>query len=135
MKVVLEPFALMPERAHPTDAGLDLKSPIDVWIHPGEHVIIDTGVHVEIPDGYVGLITSKSSLMGKGITSRGTIDSSFRGSIKAVLFNHGKEGYLLNKGDKATQLVLLPIVTPEIEVVDELSSTERGSGSFGSTGK
>lgn len=135
MKISLEPVSYVPERAHPEDAGLDLRSPVDAWIHPGEHAIIDTGVHVAIPVGYVGLITSKSGLMANGITCRGTIDSGYRGSIKAVLYNHGKEGYKVEQGNKVCQLVLLPIITPELEIVSHLDNTERGDGGFGSTGK
>lgn len=135
MKVVLDDGAYLPTRAHPSDAGLDLLSPVTCWLHPGHHIMIDTGVHVEIPDGHVGLITSKSGLMSKGITSRGTIDSSFRGSIKAVLYNHGSEGYLIHEGDKITQLVIMPIIIPELELVDELSETDRNEAGFGSTGR
>lgn len=135
MRIKLENYAMLPTRGHPSDAGLDLYSPVDVWLHPGEHTMIDTGVHVEIPDGYVGLITSKSGLMAHGITSRGTIDSTYRGTIKAILYNHGREGCIIRKGYKITQLVILPIVIPEIEVVDELSETDRGENGFGSTGK
>ena len=97
--------------------------------------MFDAGVHVQIPPGYVGLITSKSGLMGKGITSRGTIDSGYTGSIKAVLYNHSNESYLVRKGDKITQLVLLPIITPELELVDALEETDRADGGFGSTGR
>lgn len=135
MKIVVDEGAYMPERAFRDDAGLDLKSTVDTWVHPGEHKIIDTGIHVQIPVGYVGLITSKSGLMGKGMTVRGTIDAGFVGSIKAVMFNHGEEGYLIHKGDKICQLVLLPIITPELEFVDCLDETERGSQGFGSTGR
>ena len=134
MKIKLSDTAFMPERAHKTDAGLDLKSPYDVWIHPGEHKMIDTGVSVAIPDGYAGLLTSKSGLMSKGLTSRGTIDSSYRGSIRVVVYNHGTEGYAVHKGDKITQMVLVPIITPDLVVVDELNETDRGEGGFGSTG-
>lgn len=129
MKVMLDNFAYMPTRAHYNDAGLDLYSPVSLWLHPGQHEMIDTGVHVAIPDGYVGLITSKSGLMGKGITSRGTIDASYRGSIKAVLYNHGEEGYQI------TQLVIVPYLCPAIEYVDELDETDRNDGGFGSTGR
>lgn len=135
MKIQLDAGAKMPTRGHKTDAGLDLYSMTDGYVYAGEHAIFDTGVHVEIPQGYVGLITSKSGLMGKGITSRGTIDSGYTGSIKAVLFNHGAESYLVRKGDKITQLVLLPIITPELELVDALEDTERASNGFGSTGR
>lgn len=133
--IKLDEQAIEPRRAHPTDAGLDLFTPENFWIHPGEHKRIDTGVHVAIPAGYVGLITSKSGLMSKGVTCRGTIDSGYTGSIKAVLYNHGSEGYAFHKGEKITQLVILPCLTPEIEITDELPFTERGDNGFGSTGR
>ncbi len=134
MKVVVEEWAIKPTRAHPTDAGLDLYSPVDLWLHPGEHKTIDTGVHVEIPAGYVGMITSKSGLMSQGITSRGTIDQGFTGRIRAVLYNSGQDGIKIRRGYKITQLVIVPCIMPELEFVDELEETDRGANGFGSTG-
>lgn len=134
MKVVLDEGAFAPERAHAHDAGLDLRTPEDFWLHPGEHCCIDTGVHVEIPEGYVGLLTSKSGLMAKGITSRGTIDAGYTGSIKAVLYNHSAEGFAFSKGAKITQLVIIPVMYADVEIVDRLGNTERADGGFGSTG-
>ena len=136
MKIKLEKKAIMPVRAHTNDAGLDLFSPVDATIPAGDQITIDTGVHVEIPAGYVGLLTSKSGLMRKhGITNRGTIDCGYTGSVGAVLFNHGREDYQVHRGDRITQLVLVPCMTPELEIVDELDVTERGNHGFGSTGK
>lgn len=135
MKIKLDPGAYEPTRGHATDAGLDLRTPISFWLYSGEHKKIDTGVHVQIPKGYVGLITSKSKLMDEGITSRGTIDAGFTGSIKAVMYNHGGEAKLFRAGDKITQLVVLPCVIEDIEYVTELEETERGDGGFGSTGR
>lgn len=135
IKVKLDDGAFVPTRAHTKDAGLDLYSPVRKIIRANDWEAIDTGVHVEIPEGYVGMITSKSGLMcGEGITSRGTIDYGYTGSIKAVLFNHSKRDYIVERGRKITQLVLVPIITPEIELVDELEDTERGDGGFGSSG-
>ena len=133
MKIVVYGNGIVPTRAHPTDAGLDFYCPQSVMVPPRGRAIIDTMVACEIPTGYVGLITSKSGLMAKGITSRGTIDSDFRGHIRAVMYNHTDEPYWFGRGDKCTQMVLLPIITPELEVVTELSETERGTGGFGST--
>ncbi len=135
LRVKLDEGAFEPVRAHPSDAGLDLKSTRTFWLHPGHQEFVDTGVHCEIPEGYVGLLTSKSGLMKKGLTTRGTIDSSFRGSIGVVVYNHGSEGIKIEAGQKITQMVLIPIITPIVEIVDELSETERGDGGFGSTGK
>lgn len=136
LNVMLDPGAIMPTRAHSKDGGLDLYSPIRQVIRANDREGIDTGVHVAIPEGYVGLITSKSGLMAnEGITCRGTIDAGYTGSIKAVLFNHSRKDYIVEKGQKITQLVIVPIITPEPELVDSLDDTERGEGGFGSTGK
>lgn len=135
MKIKLDANAKLPLRAHPQDAGMDLFSRDTTYIHPGEQELFDTGVHVEIPQGYVGLLTSKSGLILKGITSRGTIDSGYTGSIKVVLQNSGAEGYLVKAGDKITQLVILPCLCPGIELVARLDDSERGAAGFGSTGR
>ena len=138
MKVMLDkPIgAKMPTRAHPWDAGLDLYSPVRQVIRANDWVSIDTGVHIEIDKGFVGMITSKSGLMAKeGITSRGTIDCGYTGSIKAVLFNHSRKDYIVEKGQKITQLVIVPCLLPELELVDSLKETDRGDNGFGSTGR
>ena len=135
MRIVVYGNGIVPTRAHATDAGLDFYCPEDVVVPARGRAIIDTLVACEIPDGFVGLITSKSGLMAKGITSRGTIDSQYRGHIRAVMYNHTNEPYQFHRNDKCTQMVLLPIITPELEVVTELSETERGEGGFGSTDK
>jgi dUTP pyrophosphatase len=136
MKIAISPGGIMPTRAHPYDGGLDLYSPVRKIIRANDWESIDTLVRVAIPENFVGLITSKSGLMAKeGITSRGTIDSGYVGSIKAVLFNHSRKDYIVEKGQKITQLVITPIITPELELVDDLGETDRGDGGFGSTGK
>lgn len=134
LKIVLD-GGILPTRAHPNDAGLDLYSPVRQVIRANDRASIDTLVKVAIPKGYVGLITSKSGLMAEGITSRGTIDCGYNGTIKAVLFNHSGKDYIVEKGQKITQLVIMPIATPKLEVVDSLEETERGNGGFGSSGK
>jgi len=135
MQIKLYPGAYMPVRAYADDAGLDLRSPYDVIVYPHDRVVIDTGVHVAIPRGHVGFLKSKSGLMANaGLTSDGTIDCGFNGSIRVVLFNHTECDYLVHRGDKISQLVIQPVVIPELEVVDELPETDRGSSGFGSTG-
>ena len=135
LKIKLEQGAYLPTRAHKKDAGLDLYAMEDGRIPPHGRAIFDTGVHVAIPEGYVGLLTSKSGLMAnEGITNEGTIDADYTGTIKAVLFNDSDKIVRIRQGQKITQLLVLPIVTPEVEVVDELEETERGNGGFGSTG-
>lgn len=122
-------------RAHEHDAGLDLYSREDaVLFRHGSHEF-DTGVHIEIPNGYVGFLMSKSGLNRDfGVQSTGTIDSGYTGSIKAMLYNHGSGMVHIKAGQKITQLVILPIITPELELVDSLEETERGDNGFGSSG-
>ena len=135
MKIVVDPGAYMPTRAHANDAGLDLYAAETLYIAPHDWAVVDTGVHVAIPKGFVGLLTSKSGLMSKhGLTCRGTIDADYTGSIKAIMFNHSFKAYKVTAGDKVTQMVIMPCITPEPEVVDELPKTERGDGGLGSTG-
>ena len=145
MKVMLDPGAKMPQRAHPYDAGLDLYAPDAVLVPPSlgdcfyvtvGSVTIDTGVHVEIPEGYVGFIKSKSGLNVKhGLTAEGVIDSHYTGSIAVKLYNHTPYPHHFEAGDKIAQLVILPCLLPELELVDSLEETDRGDGGFGSTGR
>lgn len=136
MKIMLDKDAKMPTRAHPTDAGLDLYAIEDKTILPNSSAVFDTGVHVELPKGTMGLIASKSGLNIKwGLTSEGIIDEGYTGSIKVKLYNHSRYGYEVKKGDKISQLVILPILTPELELVDSLEDTERGNNGFGSSGR
>ena len=135
LKVKLDKGAIMPNRAHKADAGLDLFSPEDAVIRLKESVTIDTGVHVAIPKGYVGFIKSKSGLMVKhSLLTDGTVDAGYTGAVRVTLFNHSYKHYTILKGQKIAQLVLLPIITPKPVIVDSLEETERGSGGFGSTG-
>jgi dUTP pyrophosphatase len=151
IKIMLdEGKGIMPSRAHETDAGLDLYTPKKVIV-PGcrgivstfltdiriGYATIDTGIHIEIPRGYTGFIKSKSGLAVKhGLTAAGgVIDSGYTGAVVVKLFNHTEKDYVFEAGDKIAQLVLLPIITPELEEVDSLEDTERGNGGFGSTGR
>jgi len=136
MKVKLDNGAFMPERSHPLDAGLDLRAPYSFTIRSGGREDVDTGVHVEIPTGYFGLISSKSGLMVEhGLKNDGIIDSNYRGSIHAVLFNNSKHDVDINVGDKITQLIIVPCEFFDLEQVNELSPTDRGENGFGSTGR
>lgn len=136
MKIMLDDGAVMPTRAHADDAGLDLYSPKGTIIPPSGSAVIDTGVHLEIPHGYVGLVLSKSGLnIKRGLTSEGVIDAGYTGSIRVKLYNHLPQPYQVLAGDKISQLVILPIVTPELELADRLGETERGANGFGSSGR
>lgn len=132
MRVVVD--GDIPIRAHEDDAGLDLCATDGGWILPKSYKVFSTGLHAAIPKGFVGMLTSKSGLMLKGITSRGTIDSGYIGTIKAVLFNHSWLPRKIRKGQKITQMVIMPIATPGLEFVTSLDETERSHGGFGSTG-
>ena len=135
LKVKLDNNAICPTRAHKTDAGLDLYMPKNTTIWGCDVTVIDTGVHIEIPDGYVGYIKARSSYLKRGITVDGTIDSGYRGSIGVMLHNHVSHRFVLERGEKIAQLVIQPIELPDIVIVDELEDTERGNGGFGSTGR
>lgn len=136
MKVKLDDFAFIPERAHNTDAGLDLKSPICIEIPARSSAVIDTGVHVDLPIGTVGFLKSKSGLnVNHDITSDGVIDVGYTGGIKVKLYNHGITPYQVLRGDKITQLVVVECHFPDVEIVEELDDTERGNKGFGSTGR
>lgn len=136
MKVKLDTGAYMPERAHSTDAGADLRTPHDATIMPKSSVVIDTGVHIELPPNTVGMLKSKSGLNVKhGITSEGVIDVGYTGSIAVKLYNHSDKPCELKAGDKISQLVVMPIMLPTFELVEVLEKTERGNDGFGSTGR
>lgn len=136
MKIKLDTGAIMPTRAHPTDAGLDLYARETQIVPARESAKFDTGVHIELPPFTMGMLKSKSGLNVKhGITSEGVIDVGYTGSIVVKLYNNSGYDYTVNAGDKISQLVILPILTPELELVDELGETERGDHGFGSTGK
>lgn len=136
MKIKLDYTAFMPERAHDTDAGLDLKTPFPFTVYPHSAEIIDTGVHVELPHGTVGMLKSKSGLNVRfDITSEGVIDEGYTGSIVVKLYNNGHHPVVFKAGEKITQLVILPVIIPDLEIVEELTETERGEGGFGSTGE
>lgn len=136
MEVVVHEGGYEPTRAHESDAGYDLRSPVKVIIYPHSSAVIDTLVATKIPSGYVGFLKSKSGLNVKhNLLGEGVIDSGYTGTIRVKLYNHGEEKYIIEVGDKITQLVILPIITPKVKLVKQLEDTARGTGGFGSTGK
>lgn len=136
IRVKLDEGAIMPTRAHAADAGYDLYARETQIISARESVKFDTGVHMEIPVGYVGMLKSKSGLNVKfGLVGEGVIDAGYTGSIAVKLYNHSGYDYKVNKGDKISQLVIMPIITPELEEVDSLEETDRGDNGFGSSGR
>lgn len=128
-----------PTRANPGDAGLDLKAAENALLFPGDRQAVETGVSVEIPDGYVGLLCARSgnaARRGLGIVNGvGVIDSGYRGPVNVLLINHGRSNVAVMRGDRIAQLLIVPIETPDVEIVDRLSDSDRGTGGLGSSGR
>jgi dUTP pyrophosphatase len=135
----LDPDAVLPARAHPGDAGFDLRSAVDVEVGPGERAMVPTGVAVAIPSGHAGLVLPRSGLASRhGLTmanAPGLIDAGYRGEVVCAVVNLDRsEPVRIARGDRIAQLVIVPIPDLEPEWVDELPPTSRGEGGFGSTG-
>ena len=137
MKVKLDKNAYTPIRAHKTDAGLDIKAKDGQLVPAHGNAVFFTGVHVELPKNTCGILVSKSGLNTKfDITSTGLIDEGYTGEIAIKLYNHGDHDYYVEKGDKISQLIIVPVLYESIELVDDLEiSSERGLDGFGSTGR
>jgi len=129
--------AILPTRAYPTDAGLDLYSPYDAYIWQQDMVKIDIGIGIALSKGTVGLILDRSSIASKGIrTLGGVIDASYRGSISVILANvSSNENYEIKRGDKIAQLIITTAYTPQVMEVDDFEITDRGVNGFGSSGR
>lgn len=136
MRIKVDEGGFVPLRAHATDAGLDLRTPMEVTVPAHGSVVVDTKTHAELPQGCAGLLVSKSGLnVMHGITSTGLIDEGFTGTILVRLYNHSGEDYTFHEGDKVTQLVVMPVRYEAVEIVDSINGSERGGGGFGSTGR
>ena len=135
----LDPEAVLPERAHPEDAGYDLRSAVDVEVGPGERAMVPTGLAVAIPDGHAGLVLPRSGLASRhGLTlanAPGLIDAGYRGEVICAVVNLDREHAVrIGRGDRIAQLVIVAVAEPEPAFVDELPPSLRGEGGFGSTG-
>ena len=121
------------------DAGYDLFAVESVTVKAGERALISTGIHMEIPEGYVGLVKDRSSIAVAGLhTMAGVIDAAYRGEVRVLLLNTNATDYHIEAGQKIAQVVVLPAFVEAVQTVDSLealSTTERGAGGFGSTGK
>ena len=128
--------AFLPVRKREGDAGLDLYSVEEVVLKPNEWVAVPTGIAVEIPKGHFGLIKDRSGLALKHALHclAGVVDENYRGEVKVVLINLGREEVKLPKGTRIAQLLIVPYLRVEVEEVEELSDTERGEKGFGSSG-
>lgn len=138
LKVKLDEGAYLPTKAHEDDAGFDLRCRDTFVLKDSSYAVVDTGVHMMIPKGYVGMIKSKSGLNVKdGIITEGVVDAGYTGSIIVKLrkfTNDGDVCHLFVKGDKIAQIVILPIPEISISEVDYLGETDRGDKGFGSSG-
>lgn len=134
INIKLDEGGILPTRAHETDAGLDLYSPIWAIVPANGSMTIDTLVHVELPGGSVGMIKSKSGLnVNRSILSEGVIDEGYTGSIRVKLYNHGNRDVEIKVGDKISQLVILPCLYLTPVLADEIKGGDRGDNGFGST--
>jgi dUTP pyrophosphatase len=128
--------AIIPRRGTEYSAGYDLSASEDKMIPARGRAMVDTGISVAFPSDHYLRIAPRSGLaLKKGLdVGAGVVDSDYRSTIRVILFNHTNDPYYVKQGDRIAQAILVKISTPEIEIVDELSSTERGFGGFGSTG-
>ena len=137
----LRPDAALPARGSEAAAGADLRACMDgdVTIVPGETAFLGTGLALEIPEGYAGLVYARSGLACKSglapANKVGVIDADYRGEVKVALYNHGPAPVTVSPGDRIAQLVVTPVLMAEFLERDDLSDTGRGAGGFGSTGK
>jgi dUTP pyrophosphatase len=134
----LSEFAVIPQYAHPGDAGLDLVSIEAQTILPGKSQLIRTGIAIELPDGTEAQVRPRSGLALKHqitvLNTPGTIDAGYRGEICVILINHGTQPFQVEPGMRIAQMVIASFIRVQIETVDMLDSTTRADGGFGSTG-
>lgn len=136
IKTKLDVRAFLPERAHDTDAGADIRTPEGFTLKAHSSEIVATGVHVQLPQHTVGMLKSKSGLnIRYGIVSEGVIDEGFSGEIIVKLYNLSDHDHLFQRGDKITQLVIMPVHYVTYEQTDEIQGGARGSSGYGSTGR
>lgn len=134
----VHPDAVLPAYAHPSDAGMDLRSVADLEIPCGGRALVPTGLVALLPPGYEAQVRPRSGLALKhGVTvlnAPGTIDSGYRGEVGVILVNFGAAAFAVKKGDRIAQLVIAPVTQPQVVEADALDATDRGAGGFGSTG-
>ncbi len=129
----------VPSYQTPGAAGLDLRADESCALAPGERRLVPTGIAVELPPGHEGQVRPRSGLAVKHgiamVNAPGTIDEDYRGEVAVVLVNLGQEPFQVRRGDRIAQLVVAPVARVEVQVVEELSETGRGTDGFGSTGQ
>lgn len=140
VKVINKGKQSLPEYKTRGSSGIDLKASLEapILLKSMDRALVSTGLFISIPDGYEGQVRGRSGLaINHGISLAngiGTIDSDYRGEVKVILINLGKEDFIINDGDRIAQLVLTKYETIDFELVEDLDSTNRGSGGFGHTG-
>ena len=134
----IHPDAVLPAYAHEGDAGMDVRSVEDLVIPPGARALVHTGLVMQLPPSTEAQVRPRSGLALKhGVTvlnTPGTIDEGYRGEVGVILANFGSADVAVKKGDRVAQLVIAPVTRPNVVEVDEVASTDRGGGGFGSTG-
>jgi dUTP pyrophosphatase len=136
----LDPAAVLPRRAHPGDAGLDLCALEPVTLRPGERAIVRTGLAIELPEGHAGWVVPRSGLAARHgialVNAPGLIDAGYRGEVGVLLLNTDRETAVeLGAGERIAQLVVAAVAAPEVVEAAELTATARGAAGFGSTGR
>jgi dUTP pyrophosphatase len=135
----VHPDAIIPKYQTAGAAGVDLCSIEDVSIGEGDKALVATGLSMAIPQGWEGQVRPRSGLAAKSaltvLNTPGTIDSDYRGEVKVILINHGHGVFHVRKGDRIAQMVFTPVAQADFAEVEDLESTDRGAGGFGSTGK
>lgn len=132
----VHPEAVLPTRAYPNDAGMDIYCLEDVILTPAQGKVTRTGIALAIPNGYVGMVADRSSMAKRGVkTAGGVIDSGYRGEVHVVLWNISGQEIRINRGERIAQMLILPIATPAVQEVSALGETARGTQGFGSSGK
>ncbi|OFW55584.1 MAG: deoxyuridine 5'-triphosphate nucleotidohydrolase [Candidatus Solincola sediminis] len=134
----LDPEISLPSYAHEDDAGLDLCSADELVLEPGQRSMVSTGFAMALPRGYAAFVQPRSGLAARHgisiVNTPGLIDCHYRGEVKVILINLGREPFPVKKGDRIAQMVIQKVETADIQAVEELDRTARGEGGFGSTG-
>jgi len=134
----IDPDAILPSKAHPTDAGYDLYAVQTLTIQPGESALVGTGIAMALPTATEAQVRPRSGIALKHqvtvLNAPGTIDADYRGEVKVILINHGRAPFQIEKGMKIAQMVIAPVLATQLSEAASLDDTQRGEGGFGSSG-
>ncbi len=134
----IDPDAILPSKAHPTDAGYDLYAVQTLTIQPGESALVGTGIAMALPTATEAQVRPRSGIALKHqvtvLNAPGTIDADYRGEVKVILINHGRVSFQIEKGMKIAQMVIAPVLATQLSEASSLDDTQRGEGGFGSSG-